>query len=358
MSPVVLIVLIVLGLGIGVVAYLVIDRLGDDARVADARQRASADEIAAELAALQAEVNAAMNDGQALPRIEARVRDFTRRHPGPWEGHLLLAQVRLRLSKWQGAYDALTRALADRPNAEELNRLAGDCAAKLGRLDEAERHYREAVAAAGDAADSDMHAALGRLYIATDRIGPAEQAFRDSIAARHARGGDVNWRHKGHAGLADVAALRGDFDTAQREIDQALRFADSDSKADVTGYRIQKARLYMNADADEDAATMLAYAWSRDPDAQWRIESARLRATLYERAGEMDKAVNHVALVCDLVQLSEDRRDDALANLYALLARWQIKAGQPDAARVALDNARTLWPDQPQLEELRAQLKR
>jgi predicted Zn-dependent protease len=348
--------LVALGLGIGAVGYLAVDRWAGDAD-AERPDRASAAGVAAQLEALQAEVNAAMNDGQALPRLEARVRDFTRRHPGPWEGHLLLAQVRLRLSMWEPAYDSLTRALADQPESEELNRLAGDCAAKLGRLEQAERHYRAAIAAAGEGADSDMHAALGRLYLATDRVDLAEQAFNNSIAARYARGQDVNWRHKGHAGLADVASLRGDFDTALTQIDQALRFAESDSQADVTGYRIQKARLYMDAGRDDEAATMLAYAWSQEPEAQWRIESARLRATLFERAGEMDKAVNHVKLVCDMVQLSEDRRDDTLANLYALLARWQIKAGRTDAARLALDNARTLWPDQPQLDALRAQLK-
>lgn len=356
-SPKLLAVLLGFGLALGGVGYLLLDRYANPGRDDGSQSKATAAEIAAELALLQEEFQTAMQERLGLSRLEARVSDFTRRYPEQTDGHVLLAQIHARMLKWEQAYKSLTRALADKPNEVELNKMAGACAAKLNRLELAERHYLDAVRATGDAADCTVYAALGQIYLAMDNADQADQAFQRALKAP-GPGEEPNYMHEARSGLADVAALRNDFEAAHEQIDRAIRLGNADSSADLVAYHIQKARLYMDAGQDDDAVTMLSHTWTAYPDARWRIESARLRARLYEQASELDKAVNHIATVCDYHQRDTGRMDRAVSNFVALLARWQIKAGQTEPASISLHNLQTLAPDHPELPELRKQLKR
>lgn len=347
-----------LGLTLAVLAGLLLPGCGgDDETESSSKRQANSQDIENELAALQNEFQSAINEFDALPRIEARVLRFTRQYPKESGGYVLLAQVQMRQNDWEGAYDAWVKALQYDPDAFELCKMAGFCAARQGRLKQAEGHYRHAIEVAGDAADCDVYAALGRLYLAMDDPDRAEEAFNRALKAPGA-GEEMNWKYEAYSGLANVASERGEFAQAHRLIDEALQRAKDISTADLDGYRIQKARIYMDAGEDADALEMLAvYTWAESPDAQWRIESARLRAKLYERAGQLDKAVNHIALVCDYHQRDPDRRDEQVADFYALLAEWQIKAGQTEAARISLHNLQTLMPEHPQINVLRQKLR-
>ena len=130
-----------------------------------------------------------------------------------------------------------------------------------------------------------------------------------------------------------------------------------DSKADLPGYQIQKAFIYMHAGRDDDAVTMLNYTWSQHPEAPWRIESARLRAKLYDRAGHTDKGADHIQSVTEWHRLAEQQDASNLADFTALLADWQIKAKRYDAARVSLHNLQTLLPNHPKIESLKQALR-
>ena len=353
-SPVLLAVLVCFGLALGGVGYLVVNRYANPGGDR-ATQKPSDAEISEELGELQQQFQSAMQENLDPARLEARVADFTRRHPEQTDGHVLLAQIHAHMLKWGQAYTSLTRALADRPNEVELCKMAGACAAKLNRLELAEQHYQDAVRATGDAADYTVYAALGQIYLAMDNTDLAEQAFNRALKAP-GPGEEPNYMHEARSGLADVAGLRKDFETAHEQIDRAIRLGNADSSADLPAYHIQKARLYMDAGQDTDAVTMLSHTWIAYPDARWRIESARLRARLYERASEMDKAVNHIAMVCDYHQRNPGRVNRVVSNFFALLARWQIKAGQTEPAGISLHNLETLAPDHPELPELRKQL--
>lgn len=356
LSPVALAVLVLLSICIGAVAYLAIQ--GDKAPGENTTKRTtqSAQQIADELAALQQEFQTVLQEKLDLPRFEARARDFAKRNPGETDGHVLLAQVRMQMQRWEEAYASWLRALEDMPEGFELNKMAGFCAVKLDRLAVAEQHYRDAVRVSGDAADCDVYAALGRLMIARGDTDAAELSFKRALDAP-APGEKTNWKHAAYAGLADVASLRGDLETAIQHIDLAINLANADSQADRAGYFIQKARIYRDAGQPEQAVAMLIFAWDQEPDAQWRIESARLRAALHEQAGELEKAVRHVAFVCDYHQRDPDRRDRIVAEYVALLAEWQIKAGLKNQAMISLDNLATLAPEHARLPELRAKLQ-
>jgi tetratricopeptide (TPR) repeat protein len=313
-------------------------------------------EIDQELGILQQDFQKALNEKQDLSRIAAQANAFTEQYPEQQAGYVLLAQTRMGLEQWDKAYAAWDKALSYGESAFELCKMAGLCAAKLGRVEQALSHYEQAVAATNGQADSEVYAALGRLHLSLNNPDQAEQMFNRAVEAR-GPGEDANYKHEAYAGLADVATVGGETEDALAWVDRAIKMAKLDSDADSAAYHIQKARIYMDAERDEDAVTMLSYTWSEFPDTPWRIESARLRAKLFDRADQLDKAVDHLQNITEWHRINEDRNNETLANFTALLADWQIKAKRTEAAKISLHNLQTLAPDHPAIDGLKAKLR-
>jgi len=345
-----------LALLIAVGVYLAVSRSGETDHPVDVRLNLTPEQIDERLGALQKEFQTVLQEKLDRARFEAKARLFTEQVPDEPAGHVLLAQVRMSLNKWEEAYTSWAHALESDPGAYELSKMAGFCAARLSRLEQAVKHYEAAAGSAGSATDCEVYAALGRLYLSLNQPEKAEAEFNLSLTAP-APGEKTNWKHDAYSGLADVAATRGDAEAALSWNDRAIKLAKVDSSADTVGYHIQKARIYMDLGRDDDALTMLTHTWQTYPDSQGRIESARLRAKLYERAGQLDKAVNHIALICDMHFNELERQDLVLADFFALLAEWQIKAGQKDQAKIALANLETLMPQHPKAASLKKQLR-
>lgn len=344
--------LALLAIAISVVVYLAVNRDdGGDPTPPPATQ----EQIDTRLGELQQAFQTAMQEKQDLSRLAAQARAFTEDHPDEQGGYVLLAQTRMGMNQWSQAYEALQRALALNDRAFELCKLAGVCAAKLGQIEQALNHYQQAVAATNDQADSEVYAALGQLHLSLNDPDIAEQMFNRAAKAR-GPGKETNFRHKAYAGLANVATARQRFDEALSWVNRAIKMAGLDGDADSAGYHIQKAHVLMDADRDAEAQTMLSYTWSEYPEALWRIESSRLRAKLYERAGELDKAVNYIQGITEYHRMAETRNDENLAQFTALLAEWQIKAKRIEDAKISLHNLKTLAPKHPAIAELTAKL--
>lgn len=337
-----------------VVALLLINRGGNDHSSAPATNQ---EQIEEQLGQLQQAFQTAMTEKQDLTRIAAQAQAFTEAHPTNREGHVLLAQTRIGLEQWDRAYAALQQALSldTQTSTFELSKLAGVCAAKLDKLPQALKHYQQAVAATRDQADSEVYAALGQLHLALNEIDLAEQMFTRAIDAP-GPGDKTNYKHQAYAGLAEVAAARQAFDQALSWADRAIKMAGLDSEGDVPRYQIQKARLYMQAGRDQDAVTMLGFTWDQFPQTPWRIESARLRATLYERANQLDAAVDYLQSVTEWHRFDQTRDNKTLASFTALLAQWQIKAKRIDDANVSLHNLKILAPEYPMIKVLKEQM--
>lgn len=350
-APLGMIALLVLAAALVGAAVLLMNRGSNDA--SDTRALASQEEIDEELGRLQQALQTALQEKQDLARLAAQARVFTEAYPQQQGGYVLLAQLRMGMQQWPEAYSAWQRALSLGGQGGELHKMAGLCAAKMSRLDEALEHYKQAVALG--AVDCEVFAALGRLHLALNDPDHAEQMFTQAIDARGV-GEKTNYKHAAYAGLADVAAVRGDTAEALSWIDRAIKLAQLDTDADVIAYHVQKARIYMDAKRDDDAVTMLNYTWSQFPDSLWRIESARLRARLYERAGQTDRAVDYLQSIVEWHRLSETRDPGLLADFTALLADWQIKARRIDAAKVSLHNLQTLMPQHPAIKQLQSKL--
>lgn len=309
------------------------------------------EDIDAQLGMLQQQFQSDLQEKRDLTRVYDQVRLFTLDHPEDQAGQMLFAQIQMQLNQWESAYLAWTRSLELDPNVVEVHKMAGFCAAKRGELEQAVKHYQGAAHVAGTRADNEVYHSLGRLYLALEDADAAEQSFSKALQAPGA-GSRTNWKHEAYAGLADVAGTRGDFDQADTHLERAMKLAKLDSGADVVGYHIQQARLLMDRGQADDALAVLLSVAQSNRDAALRIESARLRARLYEQSGDLEKAVNHIATVCQLYQLKANRKDEQLGLFYALLAEWQIKAGRQDAARISIENLKTLLPDHPQLSSL------
>ncbi|MEM9348061.1 MAG: tetratricopeptide repeat protein [Planctomycetota bacterium] len=346
--------LALLAMAISAVVYLALTR-GEEGASADP-PKASQEQIDQELGVLQQDFQTALQEKQDLSRLAAKARAFTERYPDQQGGYVLLAQTRMGLKQWDQAYAALQQALTFNENAFELSKMAGLSAAKLGQIDKALSHYLEAVQATNDQADSEVYTALGRLYLALGSPPNAERMFNQAAEAR-GPGEKTNYKHEAYAGLADVSAVGGDTEAALSWVDRAIKMSKLDSDADTAAYHIQKARIYTDSDRDEDAVTMLNYTWSEFADAPWRIESARLRARLYERANQLGKAVDHLQGVTEWHRISENRNEETIAEFTALLADWQIKAGRIEDARVSLYNLQALVPGHPAINGLKKKLQ-
>ncbi|MEM6258071.1 MAG: tetratricopeptide repeat protein [Planctomycetota bacterium] len=345
--------LALLALVISAVISLAVTRSSEDA--SPERPAVSQEQIDQELGVLQQDFQTALQEKQDLSRLAAKARAFTERYPEEQGGYILLAQTRMGLKQWDQAYTALRQALTFDENTFELSKMAGLSAAKLGRIDKALSHYLAAIQATNDQADSEVYTALGRLYLALGSPLNAERVFNQAAEAR-GPGEETNYKHEAYAGLADVSAVGGDTEAALSWVDRAIKMSGIDSDADTAAYHIQKARIYMDAGRDQDAVTMLNYTWSEFADTPWRIESARLRARLYERADQLDKAVDHLQAITEWHRINENRNEETIAEFTALLASWQIKAGRIDDARVSLFNLQALVPGHPAIDGLKEQL--
>lgn len=314
-------------------------------------------QVDARLAELQQEFEDIGNQGGDLTVFEAKIRLFTEQHPREAEAYVTLGLARVALLRWSDAYQAFLSAIRLKPGVYQWHQLAGFCSTKMNDNDQALGHYLDALEVAGDAADYTLYTNLGQLYLVLDQLDEAERSFTLALDAPPPPGEDTNWRHQGYSGLADVAAVRGDFEKAQEFIDLAIRFNPGDSGKKEVGYMIQKAWLYMDQGRDDEALRYLRdEVHRRHPDSAGRIESVRLRARLYERAGDLGAAVDHVSYYTWDQTQQPERIDAELANFFALQAEWQIKAGQFDAARHSLTSLENLAPQHTQLQSLRDQL--
>ena len=235
-SPTWVVLIALLALSISAVVYLAVNR-GQDSDTT--KPTATQEQIDQKLADLQQAFQTARQEKQDLTRLAAQARAFTEEHPDNQDGYVLLAQAHMELKQWEQAYVVWKRALTFDDQAFEICKMAGNCAAKLGELEEALSHYQQAVAATNDQADSKVYAALGRLHIALNDTDAAEQMYKRAVDAR-GPGEDTNYKHEAYAGLADVASLRKQFEQAHAWVDRAIKMANLDGDADSAGYHIQK----------------------------------------------------------------------------------------------------------------------
>lgn len=301
-----------------------------------------------EIARLQEQFKRYIENQLDFTNLLPEVKAYTRDHPDSVAGHVLLAQVLMRLEQYAQAYPALTQALEGNPDNFELLKLTGACAAKLERWDEAERYLTEA-----DALKEDQTVVLqlGNVFFQTGRLDAAEEAFTRAKAIR-----SESPPHKANAGLAEVHAGRGDYARALTMITLAIKWAGGDSEADISAYKLKKVRILFDAGRWDEGAQLLRVTMQEHPGVVYTLPSARLRARLAEQRGDLSGAAGEIGLLASGVVAAEDQTDRERADIYAELAHWQLKAGDTAGAADSVQALRDLMPSHARLAELEAQL--
>ncbi len=181
--------------------------------------------------------------------------EAVRRNPNSYRAHLLLAEIANATRNLSAARAEFAKAAvlgSDNPTAQllyiEFLMNAKDDAEALSAARKAVRSFP---------GNTELHATLGQLLLASGRTEEAAVSFRRSLEL------DPTAR-KAHAGLADCYAATGDLDAAVAEMKRAL-------PSDVDGslhYRL--GRWYQRMGRDHEAAQEFS-------------ETARLKAQLQKR---------------------------------------------------------------------------
>lgn len=276
---------------------------------------------------------------------------YTRKHPDAVAGHILLAQVLMKLELYGEAYPSLARALELENSGDnfELLKLTGTCAAKLAQWDEAEQHLLAADALRPD--DITVVLQLGNVYFQTGRLEDAEESYQHALNANR-----TTPPHKAYAGLAEICAARGQYDEAQPFINRAIRWAKEDSGAEAWAYQLKKVRIHFDAGQWDIGAELLRTTQRDSPEAVYTLSCTALRARLNGHHNEPLRAARDYELLLSGVVDTATFTDAERADIYAWVAYWHHAAGNAARAREALVELRRADPNHMMLRELETQL--
>lgn len=328
-------------LGAGVVAVVV---LRDDGGAVGPVPRDMAQE---EMVALQEAFKRFMENRLDFVDLLPDAKAYTRKYPEQVAGHIMLAQVLMKMELYGDAYPALATALTLEGNEDnfELRKLTGTCAAKLHLWEDAERHLTAADALRAD--DITVVLQLGNLFFQTGRLDEAEAAYE-----RAKRISSTSPPHKAIAGLAEVYAAREDYENALKQISSAIRWAEDDSEAEAWAYQLKKVRILFDMDQWDAGDALLIKTQHTSPEATYTLPCTRLRARLHGHHGDPLTAARDYELLLSGVVDADTFTDAERADIYAELAHWHLEAGNSARAREALVELRRIAPGHAQLAGL------
>lgn len=337
---VVLVALVVVGL-VGTTTFILLDRNADDNPPPP-----DAGDPTAEIIALQEDFKRYVENQLDMIDLLPAVKAYTKDYPDQDAGHILLAQVLMKMELYSEAYPALDRALAGNADNFELRKLTGTCAAKLGLWDEAEEHLLVADALKKD---ETVVLQLANMYFQTGRLDQAEEAYE--LAKRMS---GMTSPHKANAGLAEVYAARGDYETALKKIALAIKWAQGDSEAELWVYQLSMVRMLFDDGQWERGGALLNTTRSGNPDVMLTLPFARLGAREKAQQGDFEGAISELALIASPAVAPPGQTDRERADILAEYAYWCLEAGDADQASVPLEALRALMPGHPRLAELEA----
>jgi len=305
-----------------------------------------------ELAVLQEMFKETLEGGGDIRNMLPDVTDFIDRYPDNIDGHILHAQVLLKMEQWSLAYPPLALAVDERGDDFELLKLTGMCAGKLSKWEAAQTYLEAADAMRKDVT---VMLALGNVYYQTGQYEAALIAYQDA----HDNFGQM-LPHKAFSGLADVYDAMGNREDADENLRRADRYVQEDSETDKWTYRLQRVRITMERGEWDDAKQMLNQVAGDYTAAIYTLPYARLNARRHEHEGRPEKAVGGFLLVlADILFRDEDEEAVTIgyhADVLAELAQWQIRAGKETDAAATIRDLKTLNATHPALVDLEAAL--
>jgi serine/threonine-protein kinase len=229
-------------------------------------------------------------------------------------GHAALGLTLTALGQADEAGKAFAEALRlDPTNADALRGL-GDLSSRANAFEDAERHYRAAIAARSD--DPELPSVLGGLYYRLGRADDAQQEFERTIAL-------AEDYHIGHKNLGAVLHMQGRFADAARSLQRAVELKPEAPVYTNLGTLYYYQGLYPQSVAALEKSIALRAndyrTWGNLGDALRRTSGGDPRALeAYGRAAQLARAELETA---------------PTADTRALRALYLARAGGGDEAR-------------------------
>lgn len=221
-----------------------------------------------------------------------------------------LGHVKGLTADYQGAYDALDRAIGFYSSSGDLDELIS-CWTDLGNF------QRDA---------SDFEAAL--------------ESYRKVVALSEPQGNRCSETADAYCGLADVHRLRGEFPQALENLTLADRYAEMAPSIDLEGNILwTRAYVLLNQGRFHEAAPcyLRMYDWCRDGtyDDQDKAPALAGLGDLYRMTGRCEEALALYAEADTLMDMQEDRTQRPWVLAVTALAALQLER-LPDSRRAAI----------------------
>ena len=269
--------------------------------------------------------------GQAAEIVERAVAAAPER-PETW---LTLCSLQLAQGKTKAAEQTLDRA-ADKLTGVQRGLALAQGSEMLGRLDDAERSYREAVAAAPE--DLAVARRLAEFLLRSGRLAPARETLDAILAAPAASSAAKTTQAWARRAVAELVGERGTFrafraalQTLQQNADSQGRLAADDLalKARLLAARPEPANWREGIDALQALAAM-----------QPLLVGQRLQfAQLQERTGNWEDCRTELISIASAPQTPP--------SILAMLVEKMIDHGETTTARTWLRRLQAAAPDAP-----------
>ena len=273
----------------------------------------------------------------ALKAFERAVRENPRSLPG-W---LSLVACQIAAGDRPAAERSLERAAESlEPPARQLCLARGQ--AQLGRTSDAEKTYREAIAAHPDAIE--LQVGLAELLDAAGRTMEARDALRKIVATEAAPETPRRWARRA---LAELAARGGTYRDVEESLAELERNTDGEGKTSVDDLVLEIGIL---ANRAEPASWRRAVDRLNELSARRRLSiTERLqRADLLDRTGRWEEARQELLLLAG--------ESAATPAVLAAVAEKMIRHGETDRAAAPLKALAAQEPTAPKVMALEARL--
>lgn len=281
---------------------------------------------------LQQRFSEAISQRKDTTSFIASARQLAQQYPANSAAQIMLGQVLLFNDHHQQALEAFEAGLTLNPAQPELELLAGTVAMQLEQYESAQRHYSQAVGL--EPANARYRVHLAQSLVAQQQYDAARQVLIEALKL------DSNM-HQAYAGLGDLYARENKLELAIQQVKRAIELTPEQDARSLSAYTRRHAALLRRANKPAESLSVLG---SLPPEQLYHAAVMKEVAAGWMMLGEPSRAAQHY----ERALLFDPTHDLAAAEA----ARYYLKAGNVERAKLMVDKLRSINPRWPGLEEL------
>ncbi len=266
--------------------------------------------------------------GPLIERLDQIIADY----PDAAPAYTLKGQMLMFAGRLTETVDAFEHSLQIDPDQANIHQLVGSAQMKLGHLEAAVEHYKKALELEPDQTNHAIFLANAQFKLEQydDAIQTLEQAIRHDSQL-----------HSAYALLSDIYAKQGKTGLALDQIDRAIEAMPADKARLNIAYILKRAALLRHDNQPAESLALL----NRLP------AEAQLSPAVLQAVAETWDMLGKPAMAADRYQrvLAADPTNDHAA---AEAAKWNLKAGNKEAARQDVKTLQRINPRHPSLPVL------